>query len=237
LLVLGIDSATRVAGAAIVDEQQVIAEVFFNTRKNHSQRLLPMIDAMLREAGVKLADLDGLAVALGPGSFTGLRIGLATVKGLAHAAHKPVAGIPTLDGLAWNAWEVPGLVCPVLYARRQEVYTALYRWQEGELCRLTPYQALDPHSLVVLLNSCTQPVYFCGDGVAPYWEVWQQLSTRVHLLPSTATLPRAAQIARLGKERLLAGKGDDLFQLKPLYLRPSPAETQQPSPLKCTSCP
>ncbi|CEP69247.1 tRNA threonylcarbamoyl adenosine modification protein YeaZ [Moorella glycerini] len=235
MLVLGLDSATQVAGVALIDGDRLVAELFFNTRKNHSQRLLPMIATLLREAGVKLADLDGLAVALGPGSFTGLRIGLATVKGLAHAAQKPVAGIPTLDGLAWNAWEVPGLVCPVLYARRQEVYTALYRWQEGELCRLTPYQALDPYSLVDSLKSSTMPVYFLGDGVAPYWEVWQQLGTRARFLPSTSTLPRAAQIARLGRERLLAGKEDDLFQLKPLYLRPSPAERQ--AQLKCKSCP
>lgn len=235
MLVLGLDSATQVAGVALIDGNRLVAELFFNTRKNHSQRLLPLIAALLREAGFKLADLDGLAVALGPGSFTGLRIGLATVKGLAHAAQKPVAGIPTLDGLAWNAWEVPGLVCPVLYARRQEVYTALYRWQEGELCRLTPYQALDPYSLVDLLKSYTMPVYFLGDGVIPYWEVWQQLGTRARFLPSTSTLPRAAQIARLGRERLLAGKEDDLFQLKPLYLRPSPAERQ--ARLKCKSCP
>ncbi|GEA14085.1 MAG: tRNA threonylcarbamoyladenosine biosynthesis protein TsaB [Moorella sp. (in: firmicutes)] len=235
MLVLGLDSATQVAGVALIDGDRLVAELFFNTRKNHSQRLLPMIAALLREAGVKLADLDGLAVALGPGSFTGLRIGLATVKGLAHAARKPVAGIPTLDGLAWNAWEVPGLVCPVLYARRQEVYTALYRWQEGELCRLTPYQAVDPCLLVESLKSYTMPVYFLGDGVAPYREVWQQLGPRARFLPSTSALPRAAQIARLGRERLLAGQADNLFQLKPLYLRPSPAERQVRS--KCKSCP
>ncbi|WP_258358642.1 tRNA (adenosine(37)-N6)-threonylcarbamoyltransferase complex dimerization subunit type 1 TsaB [Moorella sulfitireducens (nom. illeg.)] len=235
MLVLGLDSATQVAGVALMDGDRLVAEMFFNTRKNHSQRLLPMIAALLREAGVKPADLDGLAVALGPGSFTGLRIGLATVKGLAHAAQKPVAGVPTLDGLAWNAWEVPGLVCPVLYARRQEVYTALYRWQEGKLCRLTPYQAGDPHSLVASLKSYTGPVYFLGDGVDPYREAWQQLGSRARFLPSTSILPRAAQIARLGRERLLGGQEDDLFQLKPLYLRPSPAERQDES--KCKSCP
>ncbi|MDN5344784.1 MAG: tRNA threonylcarbamoyladenosine biosynthesis protein TsaB [Clostridia bacterium] len=226
MLVLGVDSSTQVAGVALMDDDRLVAELFFNTQKNHSQRLLPMLAAMLREVGVQVADLDGLAVSLGPGSFTGLRIGLATVKGLAHPAQKPVAGIPTLDSLAWNAWEVPGLVCPVLCARRDEVYTALYRWQEGEICRLTPYQALDPHSLVTSLESYTQPVYFLGDGVTSYWEAWQSLGPRARFLPSTGTLPRAAQIARLGWQRLRAGAADDIFQLKPFYLRPSPAERQ-----------
>lgn len=235
MLILGVDSATQVAGAAIINDRQLLAEAFFNTRKNHSQRLLPMIVNLITEAGLELSDLDGLAVAIGPGSFTGLRIGLATVKGLAHVAQKPLAGIPTLDSLAWNAWEVPGLVCPVINARRQEVYTALYRWQEGELCRLTPYQAVDPASLVNSLQSYAMPVYFLGDAVAPYWEVWQQLGTRGRFLPSTSTWPRAAQIANLGRERLQAGKADDLIQLKPLYLHPAPPERK--TRLTCKSCP
>ncbi|MBE3572750.1 MAG: tRNA (adenosine(37)-N6)-threonylcarbamoyltransferase complex dimerization subunit type 1 TsaB [Moorella humiferrea] len=228
MLVLGLDSATQVAGVALIDDNRLVAETFFNTRKNHSQRLLPMIAALLQEAGVKPAELDGLAVALGPGSFTGLRIGLATIKGLAHALQKPVAGVPTLDGLAWNAWEVPGLVCPVLYARRREVYTALYRWQEGELCRLTPYQAVEPYSLAASLKSYNMPVYFLGDGVEPYLEVWRQLGPSARFLPSTGILPRAAQIAMLGRKRLQTDGPDDLFRLKPLYLRPSPAERQNP---------
>ncbi|MDN5326154.1 MAG: tRNA threonylcarbamoyladenosine biosynthesis protein TsaB [Moorella sp. (in: firmicutes)] len=226
MLVLGVDSATRVAAAAIGDDKQLVAELFFNTRKNHSQRLLPMIAALLAETGVELADLDGLAVSLGPGSFTGLRIGLATVKGLAQAAGKPLVGIPTLDALAWNAWGVPGLICPVIQARRLEVYTALFRWQEGELCRLTPYQAVDPASLVSLLESYTAPVYFLGDGVAPYREVWQQLGARAHFLPPPNNLSRAAAVAILGEERLRIGRPDDLSRLKPLYLRPAPAERQ-----------
>ena len=226
MLVLGVESATQVAAAAIVQDKQLVAELFFNTRKNHSQRLLPMIAALLTETGLELADLDGLAVSLGPGSFTGLRIGLATVKALAQATGKPLVGIPTLDALAFNAWGVPGLICPVLQARRQEVYTALFRWQEGELCRLTPYQAIDPVSLVPSLKSYNTPVYFSGDGVAPYWEVWQQMGPQARFLPPPDNLSRAAPIAILGQKRLLTGPPDDLSQLKPLYLRPSPAERQ-----------
>lgn len=226
MLILGVDSATQVAGVAIIDDHQLLAESFFNTRKNHSQRLLPMIANLIAGAGLELADLDGLAVAIGPGSFTGLRIGLATVKGLAHAGQKPLVGIPTLDSLAWNAWEVPGLVCPVLSARRQEVYTALYRWQEGELCRITPYQAIDPASLVNSLQSYAMPVYFLGDGVVPYWEVWQRMGDRARCLPLVNTWPRAAQIASLGWKRFQSGETDDLIQLKPFYLHPGPGGTK-----------
>ncbi len=232
MLVLGVDSTTQVAGVSIVDDRQLVAESFFNTRKNHSQRLLPMIVDLIAGAGLELADLDGLAVAIGPGSFTGLRIGLATVKGLAHAAQKPLVGIPTLDGLAWNAWEVPGLVCPVLDARRQEVYTALYRWQEGKLCRLTPYQAVEPASLVESLQSYTAPVYFLGDAVASYREIWQRMGNRARYLPRVSNWPRASQIARLGWKRLQCGEGDDLIRLKPFYLHPGPVRMKNRSKYK-----
>jgi len=232
---MGVDSTTQVAGVAVINEDKLVAESFYNTRKNHSKRLLPMIAALLAEAELKLSDLDGLAVAIGPGSFTGLRIGLATVKGLAHATGIPVTGVPTLDGLAWNAWEVPGIICPVINARRQEVYTALYRLQEGKLCRLTPYQALDPVLLTSLLQSYDMPVYFLGDGVEPYWEIWRRLGEQARFLPATITMPRAAQIARLGMEKFLSGEKDDISQLKPLYILPSPAERK--SRLKCKSCP
>jgi tRNA threonylcarbamoyladenosine biosynthesis protein TsaB len=232
---LGVDSATQVAGAALINDDLLMAESFFNTRKNHSQRLLPMLVNLLAEAGVELEELDGLAVAIGPGSFTGLRIGLATVKGLAHVNQKPLVGVPVLDSLAWNAWEVPGLVCPVLNARRQEIYTALYRWQEGNLCRLTPYQAVDPNALVSSLQSYAMPVYFLGDGVTPYLEVWQQLGSQARFLPPTVTWPRAAQIAYLGWKRLQCGEADDLTRLKPLYLHPGPVKMK--NRLSCSSCP
>ncbi|NLW07404.1 MAG: tRNA (adenosine(37)-N6)-threonylcarbamoyltransferase complex dimerization subunit type 1 TsaB [Clostridia bacterium] len=237
MLVLGVDSATQVAGAALINNDLLLAETFFNTRKNHSQRLLPMLVNLLAEAGVELAELDGLAVAIGPASFTGLRIGLATVKGLAHVAQKPLVGVPLLDSLAWNAWEVRGLVCPVINARRQEVYTALYRWQEGELCRLTPYQAVDPAVLLNSLQSYDMPVYFLGDGVAPYLELWQQLGSRARFLPPTGTWPRAAQIAYLGRKRLQAGEADDLIRLKPLYLHPGPVKIKEKETSRYKSCP
>ncbi|MDN5347102.1 MAG: tRNA threonylcarbamoyladenosine biosynthesis protein TsaB [Clostridia bacterium] len=222
--VLGLDSATRVAGVALVDENNLIAELFFNTPQDHSRRLLPLLDELLSRAGLTFDDLDGLAVSIGPGSFTGLRIGLATAKGLAQVTGKPLVGIPSLDALASNVWGWPGLICPVINARRQEVYAAVYCWQEGKLCRLTSYQAIAPAALVGQLASFSGPVSFLGDAVGLYRDVWQQLGSRAHFVELSNNLPRAAQVACLGLKQLRAGRTDDPSRIKLLYLRPSAAE-------------
>lgn len=141
--VLGIDTATAACTVALVEESRIIAEYTVNDKKSHSRRLMPIIDAVLKEAGLKGQDLEALAVSLGPGSFTGLRIGLATAKGLALAWGKPVLGIPTLDGLAHSLPGTPHVLCPLLQARKGEFYWALYRWAGPSLLRETDYCAGD----------------------------------------------------------------------------------------------
>ncbi|HHP50959.1 MAG TPA: tRNA (adenosine(37)-N6)-threonylcarbamoyltransferase complex dimerization subunit type 1 TsaB [Moorella mulderi] len=224
MLVLGIDSATSVLSAALMEGENLRGEISVQGDKERASDLLSLIDQLLQKTGTDFSQVEGIAVSLGPGSFTGLRIGLATAKGLAHAGGKPLVGVPTLDALAWNAWGINGIICPVLYARRQEIYSALYRWQEGKLCLLAPYQALHPSSLLVLLDSYREPVYLLGDGVRPFGEWWRQLGSRVYFLPSTHFFPRAGVIAFLGGKRLQMGEVDDLFRLKPIYLRPAPGE-------------
>lgn len=236
--VLGLDSATNVAGIAIVDEERLVAEFFLNSGKTHSQRLMPMLDRLLTEADLTLADMDGLAVAIGPGSFTGLRIGLATIKGLAHVTGLPLVGVPTLDGLAWNAAGVPGTVCPVLNARKQEVYTALYEWQGEELRRLTDYLAISPEELIAMLEQRAGPVTFLGDGVPVYCKLLaRRLGERARFAPKTHVLPRAAQVAELGLRRLREGKADDLHTVKPIYIRPSEAEVKWAQRQRESGCP
>ncbi len=225
--VLGLDSATNVASVAVMGEQHLVAEAWLNTRKTHSQRLMPMLAQLLQEADLTLADLSGLAVAIGPGSFTGLRIGLATVKGLALVTGLPVVGIPTLDALALNAAGFPGIVCPILNARKQEVYGAVYAWREGEMERLTEYLAVSPEALAEILDAYCQPVTLLGDGVPIYRQVFhQRLGNRLVLLPLPQLLGRAAQVAYLGLRALQAGRRDDLHSLKPFYIRPSEAEVR-----------
>jgi len=223
LLVLGLDTSTAAASVALVNEARLVAEVFFNTERYPSRQILSLISLLLKQTGVEFEEIEGIAVALGPGSFTGLRVGIAIAKALAHASGKPLAGVPTLDGLALNAAGTKGLICPVVVARREEVYTALYRWQEGRICRLTPYQVVTPASWAGYLASYNEPVYFLGDGVQPFKGSWESLKGRAFFLPPENSFPRAAHIARLGRERLARGEGDDLFQLKPLYLRPPAA--------------
>ncbi|MGI6649153.1 MAG: tRNA (adenosine(37)-N6)-threonylcarbamoyltransferase complex dimerization subunit type 1 TsaB [Bacillota bacterium] len=156
--VLGIDSATLVAGMAIVDEQRVVVEGFLQTRRTHSERLLPLIDWWMREAELSLADIDGIAVTNGPGSFTGLRIGMATAKGLAQATGKAFIGIPTLDALALNL-AGSGVICPILDARKGEVYTALYISPAADrVIRLSNYVAVTPARLIDWVKTGTWPL-------------------------------------------------------------------------------
>lgn len=224
MLVLGIDSATNVAGVAVVSESKLVAESWLNIKKTHSQRLMPMVANVLKEAQLSIHDVDGFAVTIGPGSFTGLRIGLATVKGLAHVTGKPLVGIPTLDALAQNAvlWE--GIVCPVLNARKEEVYSAVYRGSRGELARLTDYMAIKPAKLADILSEYQEQVLVLGDGVQVFAALFESRLHHVKFAPKTAILPRAAHVAQLGLERLSAGTQDNLFSLVPIYIRPSEAE-------------
>lgn len=166
--VLGIDSATLVAGMAITDELRVIVEGFLQTRKTHSERLLPLIDIWLREAEISLNEIDGIAVTIGPGSFTGLRIGMATAKGLAQATGKAIIGVPTLDALALNLAGASGFICPILDARKAEVYTAIYVSPEpGRLIRLSRYLAVSPNLLLDWLRNGNGPFLEPGIEVIP----------------------------------------------------------------------
>jgi tRNA threonylcarbamoyladenosine biosynthesis protein TsaB len=224
--IIGLDSATNVASVAIVDENRLLAELTFNTKKNHSQRLMPMLAWMLDEVQLSLDDISGFAVAVGPGSFTGLRIGLATMKGLAHVKDKPILAIPTLDGLAANLEGVQGIICPILNARRNEVYTALYRWNSGHCRRLTDYMALGLEKLARLLEEADEEVTFLGDGVPAYQESLKTLLPHAHYASHGNAICRGAQIARLGLEKLKQGEIADYYSLEPLYIRESEAEVK-----------
>lgn len=227
MLVLGIDSATPVSTIALADSNQLVAEIFYNTHKTHSERLMPMIDNLLQETGLQINELDGFAVAIGPGSFTGLRIGLTTIKCLAHVLQKPLIGIPTLDGLAYNLQGVSGIICPILNARKNEVYTALYDGKTMDL--LTDYLALSPRELMEILKNIkgerAQCVTMLGDAVPLYKPYFQDcMGEKLQFAGMGQNLPRGAQIARLGVARLENGQEDLLMSLKPYYIRKSEAE-------------
>jgi tRNA threonylcarbamoyladenosine biosynthesis protein TsaB len=184
------------------------------------------IDGVLRAARWELADVEAFAVALGPGSFTGLRIGLSTVKGLAFATGKPVVGIPTLDALAWALPFCAYPVCPVLDARKNEVYAGLYRTLEGCLEVLEAPRAVSPATLAEELRASTAgPLVFVGDAVTPFSSVLTGiLGTRARLAPADLRLPSAVTVGELGGWALGRGEAADPAALAPLYLRPSEAE-------------
>lgn len=224
--VLAVDTATLTGAAALLEGDMLVAECRLNLALTHSERLLPAIDHVLAAAGWTLADVDGLAVALGPGSFTGLRIGVSTLKSLAFAARKPLVGVPTLDALAWTLPFAAHPVCPILDAKKGEVYTALYRTDGGRLERLWDYRAIAPAALAAALAAEIRgPVVFVGDGVAPFAPLLHTvLGADARLAPPALRLPSAATVAELGHGALERGESADPATLVPLYLRRSEAE-------------
>jgi tRNA threonylcarbamoyladenosine biosynthesis protein TsaB len=221
--VLGIDTSTMCCSVGLIDDDQVISEYLLNIPLTHSERLIGTIELVLREAHCALGDLDGWTISLGPGSFTGLRIGVSTVKGLAFATQKPVVGVSTLDVLASQTTPHPHLICPILDARKQEIYTAFYRYEEGDLLkRLSPYQAIRPEALVKTIHERT---IFIGDGVKNYGEyIRNSLPSLAIFPPFPLHISYGSAVANLGRELLRKGEYLNLSTFTPTYVRPSEAE-------------
>ena len=223
MLILGLDTSTHAGGLALAEPGKLHAESNLHLSRTHTERLLPGIRQMLEQTGTRLEQLDAVAVTTGPGSFTGLRIGLATAKTLALVTGKPLVGISTLDVLAGNLACVDGLVCAILDARRGEVYTACYRRERGaDATRVTDYLTLSPGDLV---RRFQEPVFLVGDGVWTYGERLRQESDQeVTLAPLELNVPRASVLCRLGMAVLARGGAVKPADLQALYLRPSDAE-------------
>jgi tRNA threonylcarbamoyladenosine biosynthesis protein TsaB len=223
---LAVETSTLTGAVALLQADRAVAESRVSVAVTHGERLMAAIDGVLRSARCELGDVDAFAVALGPGSFTGLRIGVSTVKGLAFATGKPVVGVPTLDALAWTLPFCAYPVCPILDAKKDEVYAALYRTLEGRLELLEAPRAVAPRTLAEELRATTEgPIVFLGDGVAPFAAILGEiLGTRARLTPAGLRLPSAVTVGELGGALLARGEVSDPAALVPLYLRPSEAE-------------
>ncbi len=229
MLILAVDSSTPVAGAALVEDHRILVESFINYKKTHSETLLPTIDRIMGECDCTLADLDALAVTVGPGSFTGLRIGLATVKGIAMAAHKPIVALSTLDTLAANVVGSDELIGALLDARKNELYYGFYRQGQQGLEALGEAMVASPAALVSqvreLLTGEGQRIILLGDGYYRYSSYFEQeLQDQLKPIPGHLMLPRAAAAGILAVKKAQQGEFADLYRLRPVYLRLSEAE-------------
>lgn len=224
MYVLGIESATPVASVAVAGQKGILAERMVLNRRTHSVNLLPMLKAVLEESEIDRRELSGIAVSGGPGSFTGLRIGMSTAKALAWVWGLPVVGISTLTALAHPLTRSGALVCPVLNARKNEVYTAIYDCQAEINCLVGPV-AVGPERLAEMLLAYKRPVTLLGDGVPIYGaQLRDALGSMARLAPMAASFPRGAAVAELGLSALQDGRGMDPSALQPEYIRPSEAE-------------
>ena len=226
--ILAIDSSGLVASAAILEDDSVLAEYTVNYRKTHSQTLLPMIDEITRMTGLELDTLDAIAVAGGPGSFTGLRIGSATAKGIGLALDKPLIHIPTVDALAYNLAGSSTLVCPLMDARRNQTYTGLYEFGDNKMHIVLEQCAVGIDEIITRINQKGRKVTFLGDGTdvfAPF--ISEHCSVPFTFAPPHLNRQRAAAVAVLAKEYYAAGRLQTAAEHRPEYLRLSQAERER----------
>ena len=224
--VLSVDTSSLVATCAVVDEEKVLGEYTLNQDMTHSERLIPMIKVVMDSLGLEPKDIDLFAAASGPGSFTGLRIGLATIKGLAHVADKPVLGISTLEALAFNIpWGE--VVIPIMDARRDRVFTGIYSWENGELVDVLKPTILEIDELLDFIDANYEEVMFNGDGTNVFKErIVNRLGEKALFAPISSNMAKASSVGELALLKWKEGNKDNYFELVPDYLRESQAQRE-----------
>jgi len=225
--ILALDSSGLVATVAILEDDQTVAEYTVNYKKTHSQTLLPMLDEIVKMTEFDLDTIDAIAVAGGPGSFTGLRIGSATAKGLGLALGKPLIHVPTVDGMAYNLFGVKGLICPMMDARRSQVYTGIYRF-ENQFEVIEEQMAISVQDLIEKINQYGEKVTFLGDGVPVYRKLLEEgLTVEYTFAPAHVNRQSAAAVGTLGMQYFLEGRTETAASHQPDYLRLSQAERER----------
>ena len=220
--ILGVDTASASCSLAVTDGVQLLGEITLVSGQTHSRHLVASIETIIMAAGLSLERIEGFAVSRGPGSFTGLRIGISTVKGLAVAGNRPMVGVSTLAALAWQVGPTDHMICPMLDARRNQVYAAMFRWDPHGPLPLSAERVAAPEAV---LAAVAQPCIFIGSGAAAYrTQIEEMAGRRALFAPDALHWIRAASIAVLGARKLAAGDADDVEFLVPTYLRKSDAE-------------
>ena len=220
--ILAIDTSTPSGSIALLEDDQLIAESTTCIQKTHAERLLPSIKTLLDNIGIKPEDIDGFALTTGPGSFTGLRIGLSTIKGLSWSLNKPVVGVSTLEAIAMNIPYSDKPVCPMLDARKKEVYAAVYKCNNNLPECIMPDTALSPDNLI---NKIKEPTIFLGDGIKVYGNlIKDMLKDTAVIAPAHLWQIKASSVGLLAWEKFRNGNIDSPENIRLNYLRPSETE-------------
>ena len=221
--VLALETATLAGSVAITDDAEgLIGEVKVNVGIAHSERLMPSIEWLLKASGISIKEIDAFGVSIGPGSFTGLRIGLSAAKGFAFAADRPIVPVRTIDAFARTMPFCRHMICPMLDARKNEVYAGLYRWEDNLCKEILPQTAIDPAELLKKIN---EPVVFMGEGSKIYKDIIAEvIETNAVFAPLSKMSPSASTVAEIAIEKIRQGVTTDPVSLTPLYIRKSEAE-------------
>ncbi len=232
--ILGLDSSGLVASVAVIEDDNMLGEYTVNYKKTHSQTLLPMLDEVAQMIELDLESVDAIAIAGGPGSFTGLRIGSATAKGLGLALQKPIVNVPTVEGLAYNLVGCPEVVCPLMDARRNQTYTGLYTFQGNEMTTLKEQCAVGIDEIIDTINTTGREVVFLGDGVPVFRDyIAEHCKVSYRFAPAHMNKQRAGAVAVLGMKYFSEGRYESAAEHKPEYLRLSQAERERLEKQKC----
>jgi tRNA threonylcarbamoyladenosine biosynthesis protein TsaB len=230
---LALDSSGLVASVAVVTEEAMLAEYTVNYKKTHSQTLLPMLEEIVKMVDMELSEIDAIAVAAGPGSFTGLRIGSATAKGLGLALNKPIIPVPTLDGLAYNLCGTDKVICPLMDARRNQVYTGLYEFIKEEFRILKQQNVVTVEEIIDTINQRGKEVIFLGDGTAVYKEIIREkIKVDYQFAPIHLNRQRAGAVGALAIQLYQKKQIETAEQHEPVYLRLSQAERERAERMK-----
>ncbi|NFO12030.1 tRNA (adenosine(37)-N6)-threonylcarbamoyltransferase complex dimerization subunit type 1 TsaB [Clostridium botulinum] len=234
MILLSIDSSSKVATAALFEDDTLLGEVTLNNKKEHSTILMTLVESLLDSCNLDIDSVDGFVVSKGPGSFTGLRIGMATIKGLSFGSNKPYVSISSLDALAYSIAPFNGIICPIMDALRNNVYTALYKSCNGKLEKIMDYSALDINELVDMLNEKEENVMFIGDGLNNTKEYILNNCNNCFFPPNHLNLVRASSLGELGMIKLKNGEYDD-SNSAPFYLKKPQAEREYEKRMKLKS--
>ncbi len=225
--VLAVDTSSLVASVAVTDNMTLLGEFTLNHKKTHSQKLMILVKDLLESLDLLPQDIDLYSASSGPGSFTGLRIGVTTIKALAYASQKPVVSIPTLDALAYNIPAADALVCPIMDARNDQVYTALYKWEKNLPVKVTEYMGIHINELIQLIKGKNKKTIFTGDAVEKYKEQLKEaIGENCGFAVPNLLLQRASSVALMAYVRASEGLTENCFDMVPFYLRKSQAERE-----------